>query len=56
MAFLSLDTAEGSMDVVVFANVFDKYKKIIKKNMIYSFNLKRNKNNYIFKSCEIKTM
>ena len=56
MAFLSLDTAEGSMDVVVFANVFDKYKKIIKKNMIYSFNLKRNKNNYIFKSCESKTM
>ena len=34
----------------------EKLSKIIKKNMIYSFNLKRNKNNYIFKSCEIKTM
>lgn len=32
MAFLTLETGDGAIDSVVFANVYDKYKKFLKKD------------------------
>lgn len=34
MAFMTIETGDGALEVVVFSNVYEKYKKLLKKDAL----------------------
>ena len=34
MAFMTIETGDGTLEVVVFPNVYEKYKKLLKKDAL----------------------
>lgn len=53
MAFVSLNTGDGLIETVMFADQYKEYKSYIKKNLICNYNLKKNKDGYIVNSVEL---
>lgn len=56
MAFVTIKTGDGLLECTVFPNQYDKYKKIIKKNLVCRFTMKkdfRDPNNLIVNSIEM---
>lgn len=41
MAFADVKTGDGTLDCTIFANQYEKYKSLIKKNLVCSFKLKK---------------
>lgn len=44
MAFLTIETGDGAIDTVVFSNVYDKYKKFMKKDLLIDIKAKKSNN------------
>lgn len=55
MAFCSLSTGNGAIEVVFFANQYKIYKSFIKKHLICNFNLKKNNDSFIVNNVELST-
>ncbi len=45
IAFLSLETGDGIIDATIFSNEYCKYKKMIKKGSMYTFQARKDKEN-----------
>ena len=43
MCFITIETGDGSIDLVVFSNVYANLKKVLKKNEIKTFKVKKQK-------------
>ena len=41
MAFLTIETGDGTLDVVVFPNIYDKYKKVLKKDALIDIHARK---------------
>jgi DNA polymerase-3 subunit alpha len=56
MAFITIKTGDGLLECTVFPNQYDKYKKLIKKNLVCKFTMKkdyRDPNNLIVDNIEM---
>lgn len=45
MCFVTLETADGEIEIVIFSNQYNLYKKILKKNNINYFKIQKQKSN-----------
>lgn len=43
MCFITIETGDGNIDLVVFSNVYENLKKVLKKNTINTFKVKKQK-------------
>lgn len=43
MCFITIETGDGNIDLVVFASVYEHLKKVLKKNVIKTFKVKKQK-------------
>lgn len=53
MAFITLNTGDGTLEAVVFNNQYETYKSLCKKGLVCNYTLKKNNESYIVNSIKI---
>ena len=46
MAFMTIETGDGALEVVVFSNVYEKYKKLLKKDALLDIKAQKDDNEH----------